>query len=119
MTYLPKIKMRSQLMLSGALKSMGMTSAFNDNADFSAMSRSEDLMISEVIHQAFIDVDEKGTEAAAATAVLAMPTAAPIERKEPPKPVIFRADHPFLLIIRDNRTGAVLFMGRIQRPERA
>lgn len=118
-TYLPKFKMRSQFMLSGALKSMGMTSAFSDNADFSAMSKSEDLMISEVIHQAFIDVDEKGTEAAAATAVLAMPTAALFERKEPPKPIIFRADHPFLFVIRDNRTGAVLFVGRMQRPEAA
>lgn len=119
MTYLPKFKMRSQLMLSGALKSMGMTSAFGDNADFSAMSKSEELMISEVVHQAFVDVDEKGTEAAAATAVLIAPTAALFEPKEPPKPIIFRADHPFLFVIRDNRTGAVLFMGRMQRPEPA
>ena len=118
-TYLPKFKMRSQFMLSGALKSMGMRSAFSDNADFSAMSEAEDLMISEVVHQAFVDVDEKGTEAAAATAVLIAPTSAPFELKEPPKPIIFRADHPFLFVIRDNRTGSVLFMGRMQRPEAA
>jgi serpin B len=116
-TYLPKFKMRSEFMLSGTLRSMGMTSAFSDSADFSAMSKSEDLMISEVVHQAFVDVDEEGTEAAAATAVLVAPTAAPFEHYEPPKPIIFRADHPFLFVIRDDRTGAVLFMGRVQRPE--
>ena len=112
-TYLPRFKMRSQFALSGALKSMGMPSAFSDNADFSAMSTSEDLMISEVIHQAFVDVDEEGTEAAAATAVLVPEASGPPERKEP---IIFRADHPFLFLIRDNRTGSVLFMGRVQRP---
>ena len=118
-TYLPKFKMRSKFRLSGALKTMGMTSAFNDNANFSAMSKSEALLISEVVHQAFVDVDEKGTEAAAATAVVMAPTAAPIEPQEPPIPVTFRADHPFLFVIRDNRTGAVLFMGRMQRPDAA
>jgi serpin B len=116
-TYMPKFKMRSKFMLSSALKSMGMTSAFSETADFSAMSKSEDLMISEVVHQAFVDVDEEGTEAAAATAVLVAPTAAPFEPVEPPKPIIFRADHPFLFMVRDNRTGAVLFMGRVERPE--
>ena len=115
-TYLPKFTMRSQFLLSGVLKSMGMSSAFSDQADFSAMSRSERLMISEVIHQAFVDVDEKGTEAAAATAVVIAPTSAAVDPREPPKPVVFRADHPFLFVIRDNRTGAVLFLGRLQRP---
>lgn len=115
-TYIPKFKMRSEFMLSGALKTMGMTSAFSETADFSLMSKSENLMISEVIHQAFVDVDEKGTEAAAATAVVIAPTSAPFDPKEPPKPVVFRADHPFLFVIRDNRTDAVLFMGRMQRP---
>ena len=72
-----QIKMRSEFMLSGALKTMGMTSAFSQTADFSLMSKSEDLMISEVIHQAFVDVDEKGTEAAAATAVVITPNVRP------------------------------------------
>jgi len=117
-TYLPKFRMRTALMLSKALKSMGMSSAFSDDADFSAMSKSEGLKISEVIHQAFVDVDEKGTEAAAATAVVMAPTSAAIPN-EPPKPVVFRADHPFLFVIRDNRTGAILFMGRMVRPDEA
>lgn len=115
-TYLPKFRMRTALMLSKALKSMGMSSAFSDSANFSAMSKSEGLKISEVIHQAFVDVDEKGTEAAAATAVVLAPTSAAVPR-EPPKPVVFRADHPFLFMIRDNRTGAILFMGRMLRPD--
>ena len=117
-TYLPKFRMRTALMLSKTLKSMGMSSAFSDNADFSAMSKSEDLKISEVIHQAFVDVDEKGTEAAAATAVVMAPTSAAVPN-EPPKPVVFRADHPFLLMIQDNRTGAILFMGRMLIPGEA
>lgn len=94
---------------------MGMTTAFTDAADFSAMSSSEGLKISEVIHQAFVDVDEKGTEAAAATAVVMLPTAAPFT-EEPPKPILFRADHPFVFAVRDARTGAVLFLGRMENP---
>lgn len=114
--YLPRFKLRSEFLLSRTLKSMGMSLAFSDAADFSLVSRSESLMISEVVHQAFVDVDEEGTEAAAATAVLLAPTSAPFEPREPPKPILFRADHPFLFAIRDNRTGAVLFMGRLARP---
>lgn len=115
-TYFPKFRMRTALMLSETLKSMGMSSAFGDDADFSAMSKSEALKISDVVHQAYVDVDEKGTEAAAATAVLMAPTSAALP-SEPPKPVVFRADHPFLFMIMDNRTGAILFMGRMLRPE--
>lgn len=115
--YLPKFKLRSEFLLSKALSSMGMSLAFSDAADFSLISRNESLKISEVIHQAFVDVDEEGTEAAAATAVVLAPTSAIIEPKEPPKPILFRADHPFVFAIRDNRTGAVLFIGRMQRPE--
>jgi serpin B len=115
--YLPKFKMRSQFLLSSALKSMGMASAFSDSADFSRMSQSEALMISEVIHQAYVDVEEKGTEAAAATAVVIAPTSARPEPQQPPKPIVFRADHPFLFAIRDNRTGGVLFLGRVHEPK--
>jgi serpin B len=117
-TYLPKFQSRSQFALSQALKSLGMASAFSENADFSSMSKSESLLISEVIHQAFVDVDEQGTEAAASTAVVIAPTSAAPE-VDPPKPILFRADHPFLFLIRDNRTGAILFMGRMHRPESA
>lgn len=90
--------------------------AFSDSADFSAMSKSNDLMISEVIHQAFVEVDEVGTEAAAATSVVVDEATSP-ESTVQPKPVVFRADHPFLVVIRDNRSGAVLFIGRMHRPE--
>jgi serpin B len=115
--YLPKFKMRSELTLSQALKAMGMSRAFSSGADFSGMSKNETLMISDVIHQAYVDVDEKGTEAAAATAAMISVASARPLQKEPPKPVIFRADHPFLFVIRDNRTGMVLFLGRVERPE--
>ena len=111
--FLPKFKLTSQFELAETLRSMGMELAFSEQADFSRMSSAEELMLSEVIHKAFVDVSEEGTEAAAATAVLA-PTAAPIS--EPEKPVVFRADHPFVFLIRDNRTQAVLFLGRLVNP---
>jgi serpin B len=117
--YLPKFAMRSQFQLSDTLRSMGMESAFSDRADFSAMSRSETLMLTKAIHQAFVDVDEQGTEAAAATAIIAAPTSALVEPVEPPKPVVFRADHPFLFVIRDHRTDAILFLGRVTDPRKA
>ena len=77
------------------------------------MSRSEQLFISAVVHKAFVDVNEEGTEAAAATGVIMAPTAAPVQ-EEPP---VFRADHPFVFLIRDNRTGSILFMGRVMNPQ--
>ena len=72
------------------------------------------LSISIVVHQAFVDVDEKGTEAAAATAVVMAPGAG----REPPdlKKAVFRADHPFVFVIRENKTGSILFMGRVTKP---
>jgi serpin B len=109
---LPKFKLTSQFQLSTALKALGMTSAFSDRADFSRMSTGERLKISEVLHKAFVDVNEQGTEAAAATAVLIETTAAPI----PQEPVDFTADHPFVFLLRDNRTGAILFLGRVVDP---
>lgn len=115
--HLPRMRMESQLMLADVLKSLGMSEALSDSADFSAMSKQESLKISEVIHQANIDVDEKGTEAAAATAVIIAPTSAPAPT-EPPEPVVFRANHPFLFLIRDNPSGAILFLGRMQQPPR-
>jgi serine protease inhibitor len=90
-----------------------MASAFKDDADFSGMSSVEHLKLSAVIHAAFVDVDEKGTEAAAATTVLTDGTS------EPPgedKPAVFRADHPFMFLIRDLRSGAILFLGRLANP---
>lgn len=111
--YLPKFKTTADFMLSGTLQAMGMKSAFDpDTADFSGMTDKEALFISVVIHKAFVDVNEEGTEAAAATGI-AMLGAASAEPKEPP---VFRADHPFVFMIRDNRNGAILFLGRITNP---
>jgi serine protease inhibitor len=91
---------------------MGMTDAFLEKADFSGMNGKRDLFISEVIHKAFVDVNEEGTEAAAATAVVVRTTA--IGPKEIP---VFRADHPFLFLIRDNDSGSLLFIGRMMNPK--
>jgi serpin B len=116
--YLPKFKTTSQFQLSDTLKAMGMVSAFDGGtADFSGMTGNRDLFISAVIHKAFVDINEEGTEAAAATAVVAVPTSAPF-RTEPKKPPVFRADHPFVFLIRDNRTGAILFLGRMIDPSK-
>jgi serpin B len=93
---------------------MGMPLAFSKvGADFSGMTGKRDLFISKVIHQAFINVDEKGTEAAAATAVVMNLMMAP----QHAEPKIFKADHPFVFLIKDNTTGSILFMGTIMKPE--
>lgn len=111
---MPKFKTTSTLNLNNVLTSMGMSDAFSlPPADFSGITGDKDLYISSVIHKAYVDVNEKGTEAAAATAVLFALTAAP---GSPPKPKIFRADHPFMFLIRENRSGAILFMGRLINP---
>ena len=109
---LPKFKVTSGFQLEKVLGSMGMPQAFSRNADFSGMTGKRELFISAVIHKAFVDVKEWGTEAAAATAVVMTRAAAP-----GPHPVVFRADHPFLFLIRDNRTGSILFLGRLMNPK--
>ena len=114
--WLPKFKTTSQFSLVDALRSLGMTLVFTDDSDLSGIASSEELKISAVIHKAYVDVNEEGTEAAAATAVALAPAAAPI--REPEEPVVFRADHPFLFLIRHNSTGAILFLGRMSAPGR-
>ena len=109
--FLPKFKMTSQFRLSETLASMGMPDAFGRNADFSGIDGTKDLFISAVIHKAFVDVNEEGTEAAAATAAVISLTSAPST-----PPPTFRADHPFVFLIRDNRSGSILFLGRIINP---
>jgi serpin B len=105
--YLPKFKLTQSVQLDETLKAMGMPTAFSRNeADFSGISSIEPLFISKVVHKAFIDVNEAGTEAAASTAVIGAKGG----------PVDFRADHPFLYFIRDNRTGSILFLGRVMNP---
>jgi len=109
---LPKFKFTSQFSLGETLQVMGMKEAFTRTADFSGMTGTKDLYISKVIHKAFVDVNEEGTEAAAATAVVITLKGMP----RPEEPKVFTADHPFLFVIRDNTTGAILFMGRVVKP---
>lgn len=111
--YLPKFKMTwGTHDLVAHLKEMGMQAPFlPGQADFSGMDGTKFLYISLVLHKAFIGVDEQGTEAAASTAV-GMYRAT----MSAPKPVIFRADHPFLFLIRDNTAGCILFMGKMMQP---
>ena len=109
---LPRFKMTSQFLLNQALVAMGMTDAFGDKADFSGMDGKKDLFISAAIHKAFVDVNEEGTEAAAATAVVMEGFAA----MPPKEPKVFRVDHPFVFLIRENQTGSILFVGRVVDP---
>ena len=109
---LPRFGMTSSFSLGQTLGALGMPLAFQSgSADFSGMDGTKDLFIGEVVHKAFVAVDEKGTEAAAATAVVMKPGAA----MEPAAPIDFRADHPFIFFIRDTR-GTILFMGRVVDP---
>jgi serpin B len=110
----PRFKMTSEFQLGDALRSLGMSDAFRPGtADFSGISGKRDLFISAVVHKAFVDVNEEGTEAAAATGVVITRTSAPAA-----PPPVFKADHPFFFVIRDNRTGSNLFMGRLVNPEK-
>ncbi len=107
---LPRFEVRFRSELNSALKAMGAGSAFA-GADFSGIADA-DLFVSHVLHEAWVRVDEEGTEAAAAAAVV-------LEGEtigEPPRPIEFRADHPFLFFIVHEPTGAILFMGRLADP---
>lgn len=117
---LPKFKIEKRYALKDTLMGLGMVTPFSDQSDFSGMKpvniASDDpndwnLKIGKVIHQVFVEVEEKGTEAAAATAIIQIAVTG-TRRSKPPPPKIFRADHPFLFMIRDRRTRAILFMGR-------
>lgn len=111
--YLPKFEFDTKYFMKEALISLGMPTAFDSNsADFSGMDRTGGLYISQVIHQAFVKVDEQGTEAAAATAVM-MAKAVAMPRN------VFRADHPFIFIIQEKDTGNILFMGRVTDPTKS
>jgi len=110
---LPKAHMLQRFSLAKTLGAMGMPNAFAD-ADFSGMDGAKDLFISEVLHKAFVNVDEEGTEAAAATSVMMALGEAPMEEIKQ-----FIADHPFIFLIRERQSGAILFMGRVMNPELA
>jgi len=107
---MPQFEFDSEFSLKDTLAGMGMPIAFSSGADFSGMTSKPELFISDVMHKAFVAVDEAGTEAAAATAVIVGLTAVP----EPPVEVTI--DHPFIFLIRDIETGAILFVGRVLNP---
>jgi serpin B len=110
--YLPSFKVRSKFDLEKLLAAMGMPDAFSNRADFSRMTPLNDLKIDKVIHEAFIDVNEEGTEAAASTAVVIIRKSAIVD----PPANIFRADRPFFYAIRENSSNSVLFMGKVVNP---
>ena len=111
LVFLPKFRMTSRFRLDKTLVSMGMIDAFSKSkANFAGMDGKPDwLYIGAVIHKAFVDVNEEGTEAAAATAVV-------MTLKGMAAHLVFRADHPFAFLIQDKRTGSILFMGRVTNP---
>lgn len=106
---LPKFKFESDLDLKKPLSNLGMSIAFSGDADFSGINGTGGLAITDVLHKAFVSVNEAGTEAAAATAVIIGETSAP-------EPATIHFDKPFLFFIRDIATGAVLFIGRVDDP---
>ncbi len=108
---LPKFTFTQEFNLSDPLKTLGMSDAFDSSvADFSGMTGNHDLFISDVIHKAFVAVDEKGTEAAAATAVMMQATSALLPT------ISLTIDHPFIFVIRDTTSGQILFAGRVLNP---
>ncbi len=109
--YLPRFEITSQFGLSDTLSAMGMPDAFTENANFSGMDGTRELFISDVLHKAFVEVNEEGTEAAAATGVIVGITSRSLLQ-----PPIFRADRPFIFLIKDNATGSILFLGRLADP---
>jgi len=109
--FLPRFKILERLSMKETLVKMGMTDAFSDKADFSKIDGTLKLKIQNVIHQAFVEVNEEGTEAAAATAVIMR-----IKMAMPVMPVIFRADRPFMFFIQEETSNTILFMGRLQKP---
>ncbi len=107
---MPRFEFDSTFSLQKTLSDMGMANAFTDGADFSGMTGKRDLYIDDVLHKAFVSVDEAGTEAAAATAVIMKLTSMPLEQTR------VNIDRPFIFLIRDIATGTVLFAGRVVNP---
>jgi serpin B len=105
---LPKFQFDSSFSLKQALSALGMPVAFTDKADFSGITGQPNLIISDVVHKAFVAVDEEGTEAAAATGVIMVGAAMPANS--------LTVDRPFVFLIRDIQTGAILFIGRVLNP---
>jgi len=111
---IPKFKTEQSFELDDALKEMGMASAFKArDANFSGMNGKKNLYIGAAIHKTFLEVGEDGTEAAATTAVIMTKTSA---MNDPEETIEFKADRPFIYMIRDNQTGTILFIGRYTKP---
>jgi len=110
--FIPKFKFEKKYFLSSILNDLGIRAPFSNLADLSGITGKRDLKISDVIHQSFVQVDEEGTEAAAATGITLRVTSVVIE-----KIPVFRADHPFLFFIQHNKTGIILFMGKVSNPK--
>ena len=111
--FLPRFKLTQEFTLNNILQELGMKDAFDEQlADFSGMTSADSLYITGVVHKAFVETNEEGTEAAAATAVIMGGKSIQIDAE----PFLFRADHPFVFLIRDRRSGSVLFMGRVADP---
>jgi serpin B len=111
---LPRFSITSNLSLGGALQGLGMTLAFQHDADFSGITTADQLNIGEVLQDARIDFDEGGTEATVVTVVTMLTRG--ISQKPAPAPVVFKADRPFMLLVRENTIGSILFMGRVTEP---
>jgi serpin B len=111
---LPKFTMDIGFGLADILRSMGIVDAFGSSADFSGITKDERLYLTRAIHKAYVEVDEEGTEAAAATGIVGTGFGG---RPPEPPPMIFRADHPFLFLIQDRKSGTILFMGRVTNPQ--
>ena len=112
--YLPRFSITSNLSLSGLLQEVGMSLPFQPGADFSGITDADQLNIGEVLQDARIDFDEGGTEAAVVTVVTVIGRG--ISQKPPPPPPVFKADRPFMFLVRENTTGSILFMGRVTEP---
>ena len=110
---LPRFRVEAAYRLGEPLGQLGLRQVFGPGADLTGMSPRGDLFLGEVYHKAFVEVNEHGTEAAAAT-VPEAPMAEP--GPPPPPPIEFRADHPFLFILRDRKSGSILFLGRLANP---
>ena len=110
--HLPKFTFTSQVPLKDELSSLGMPRAFRDDAQFPSISAEHGQKLNEALQQAFIDVNEEGTEAAAVTGFVGGDAPSPV-----PRYVLFKADHPFVFLIRDMRSGAILFLGRVVEPK--
>ena len=111
---IPLFKFESEFSLGETLAGMGMPDAFDDRADFSGMTGSKDLLISQIVHKAFVSVDERGTEAVASTAGVVI-----LVSGSSKEPIPVTVNRPFIFLIRDTATGTVLFIGRVMNPDPA